>query len=74
MGKIVEIDWIGDAYIGQNPTEASKALEMKKWCIDRNLVLGADFSWYFDSKNRKTIFKFLGEKENYSTLFALTWK
>lgn len=74
MGKIVEIEWEESFYLNQIHTESIKALQMNRWCTDRALVSGVDFSWYFDVNNKKTIFKFLGEKENYSTLFALTWK
>lgn len=58
MGKIVEIDWEESFYLNQIHTESIKALQMNRWCTDRALVSGVDFSWYFDVNDKKLYLNF----------------
>lgn len=66
--NIVVIKWSEGSW-----AESQKALKMVDWCKGKKLSMGTDFIWNFDVKNKKTIFEFFGEKNTYSSFFAIVF-
>ena len=48
-------------------------IELSKWCQDQGLVRDQDYDWAFMPNDRAVHFRFYGENESFSTLFALRW-
>ena len=50
-----------------------RALEMSYWCKDQGLRRDTDYDWYFNQGFKETRFRFFGDAEQFSTMFALKW-
>jgi hypothetical protein len=52
---------------------AGEAIAMSQWCRDMGLERNTDYDWTFMTGKKEIHFRFFGNKESYSTMFALKW-
>lgn len=54
-------------------TAVDSAIEMSRWCKGLGLVQNKDYDWAFKSQEQEIYFRFYGDNESVSSLFALKW-
>lgn len=52
---------------------AGEGIAMSYWCRDMGLVREVDYDWALMSATKEIHFRFYGDNESYSSLFALKW-
>lgn len=49
------------------------AIKMSEWCKEQGLIMGLDFEWAVWAGEESISFKFMGNGEKYSSMFALVF-
>lgn len=70
--KTVCIAWNNNGHY-LSDSNASRAIEMSRWCKELGLQMDRDFDWFFNQGQQETYFRFFNEAEMYATMFALKW-
>lgn len=61
-----------DAYF-QIRGVADYALEMVKWCRDRDLIIDQDFVWKLDTQREQIVFSFSDSKKSFASMLLLVF-
>jgi hypothetical protein len=49
------------------------AIEMSRWCQERDMVQGRDYDWAFQTQLNEIHFRFFNDQEQFASFFMLTW-